>query len=177
MSNDNFPDLARLKALALAATPGPWMRLFGERTVYDRMEDGCRGKAIVRADVAFNHTDAQNLDFIVAANPAAVLALITAVEASKPPQAASNGWQPIETAPQDGYMLVHEDTAIRALMRINGAWSQVAFPAIISHPWGDVIVGEGVKHFLPKGYRLAIQDGCCETPTHWMPLPPPPTAK
>lgn len=61
-----------LKKLAEAATPGPWMRLFGERTVYDRMEDGCRGNAIVRADGA----ESKNVDFIAAANPAAILELL-----------------------------------------------------------------------------------------------------
>jgi len=84
-------------------------------------------------------------------------------------------WQPIETAPDNTFMLVYEDGAIRALMRVNGSFIAPGFPAIISHPWGDVIVGEEVKRFLPPGYRLALQDGCCENPTHWMPLPPPPT--
>jgi hypothetical protein len=73
-------DTDKLKALALAATKGPWMRLFGERTVYDRMEDGCRGNAIVRADVGFSKQDADNLDFIAAACPATVLELIAEVE-------------------------------------------------------------------------------------------------
>jgi hypothetical protein len=73
-------DIDKLKALALAATPGPWMRLFGERTLYDRMEDGCRGNAIVRADLAYSKQDADNLDFIAAANPATVLELIAEVE-------------------------------------------------------------------------------------------------
>lgn len=68
--------LDKLEALARAATPGPWMRLFGERTVYDRMEDGCRGNTIVRADTSYSSQDAANLDFIAAANPATVLQLI-----------------------------------------------------------------------------------------------------
>ena len=86
------------------------------------------------------------------------------------------GWQPIETAPQDGYMLVHEDGAIRALLRIKGVWHKTGYPAIISHPWEDVIVGDDVKRFLPLGYRLELRDGCCESPTHWMPLPETPDA-
>jgi hypothetical protein len=87
-------DIKKMKALALAATKGPWMRLFGERTVYDRMEDGCRGNAIVRADVAFSMQDANNLDFIAAANPASVLELIAEVEhlrAELAPGAAGGG--------------------------------------------------------------------------------------
>jgi hypothetical protein len=70
---EGYEELARL---AMGATPGKWMRLFGERTVYDRMEDGCRGNAIVRADVAFSQQDAANLDYVAAANPAAILALL-----------------------------------------------------------------------------------------------------
>jgi hypothetical protein len=72
----DLAQLDKLEALARAATPGPWMRLFGERTVYDRMEDGCRGNAIVRADVGYSNRDADNLDFIAAANPATVQQLI-----------------------------------------------------------------------------------------------------
>lgn len=72
--------LNELEALAKDATQGPWMRLFGERTVYDRMNDGCRGVAIVRTDT---HPpcgkDVDNLDFIAAANPATILALIALV--------------------------------------------------------------------------------------------------
>lgn len=81
-------DIEKLKALALAATPGPWMRLFGERTVYDKMEDGCRGNAIVRADLAYGMQDGNNLDYIAAANPAAVLELIAEVERLRPTPAA-----------------------------------------------------------------------------------------
>lgn len=78
MENDK---LLKLKDLASSATNGPWMRLFGERTIYDRMEDGCRGNSIVRADTAFSAQDAVNLDFIAAANPSTILALIAKVEA------------------------------------------------------------------------------------------------
>lgn len=85
-------------------------------------------------------------------------------------------WQPIETAPQDGYFLVHEDEAIRALFRFRGQWQKIGYPAIISNIWGDAIVGDDAKRFLPPGYRLEIRDGCCENPTHWMPLPEPPKA-
>ena len=82
-------DLAKLRELAQKATPGPWMRLFGERTVYDRMEDGCRGNAIVRADLGFSETDAENLDFIAAANPATILALLDTARAEGMEAAAS----------------------------------------------------------------------------------------
>lgn len=86
-------DLDKLEAQANSATKGPWMRLFGERTVYDRMEDGCRGNAIVRADVAFGKADAANLDFIAAANPATILKLIAQARASQP--SAASDAQPV----------------------------------------------------------------------------------
>lgn len=83
-------------------------------------------------------------------------------------------WKSIETAPKDGFMLVHEDGAVRALMRINGEWKKTCYAAIINEYYGDVIVGKDAQNMLPHGYDLAVRDGCCENPTHWMPLPPPP---
>jgi hypothetical protein len=70
-----------LRVLAEAATPGPWMRLFGERTVYDRMEDGCRGIAIVRSDYSPpTQKEAANIDYIAACSPDVLLALLDALE-------------------------------------------------------------------------------------------------
>jgi hypothetical protein len=81
-------------------------------------------------------------------------------------------WQPIETVPHNGFVLVHEDGAIRALMRINGKWHKPGYPALVSKIWGDAIVGDDARRVLePLGYSLEIRDGCCEEPTHWMPLP------
>lgn len=91
-------------------------------------------------------------------------------------EAAKVGWMPIETAPMDGYMLVHEDDAIRAMMRVKGVWRKTAYPAIIAHPFGETIVGDDALRFLPAGYRLEALDGCCENPTHWMPLPAAPSS-
>lgn len=101
------------------------------------------------------------------------------VYAAPQPAAAPSGdaWQPIETAPQDGYMLVHEDEAIRTRMRINGEWKNLSYPAIMAYPWGEAIVGKDAERFLPAGYTLAVRDGCCEEPTHWMPIPDAPTTK
>ena len=74
-------DTKNLRTLAEAATPGPWMRLFGERTVYDRMEDGCRGIAIVRSDYSPpTQKEAANIDYIAACSPDVVLALLDALE-------------------------------------------------------------------------------------------------
>lgn len=74
-------DTKHLRVLAEAATPGPWMRLFGERTVYDRMEDGCRGIAIVRSDYSPpTQKEAANIDYIAACSPDVLLALLDALE-------------------------------------------------------------------------------------------------
>lgn len=74
-------DTKHLRTLAETATPGPWMRLFGERTVYDRMEDGCRGIAIVRSDYSPpTQKEAANIDYIAACSPDVVLALLDALE-------------------------------------------------------------------------------------------------
>ncbi len=75
---------AELRRLAEAATKGPWMRLFGERTVYDRLEDGCRGNAIVRTDHSPPQSaEVRDLDYIAAANPATMLALLDRLAAMR----------------------------------------------------------------------------------------------
>lgn len=86
---------------------------------------------------------------------------------------AERQWQPIETCPQDGYFLVYEDTAIRAKLRYKGQWQHTGYPALMTiGPWNDAIVGADAERILkPLGYRLELRDGCCENPTHWMPLP------
>jgi hypothetical protein len=85
----------------------------------------------------------------------------------------AEAWRPIETAPQDGYLLVHEDGAIRALLRIKGVWHKPGYPALVTkNYWGDA-----ARVLDPLGYRLELRDGCCENPTHWMPLPQPPSAR
>ena len=35
-------------------------------------------------------------------------------------------WQPIETCPQDGFFLVHQDGAIRLMFRTRGEWQATA---------------------------------------------------
>jgi len=41
-----------------AATPGPWIYLFGDRFIYTKLEDGCRGKQI--ANVEFGKPEDTN---------------------------------------------------------------------------------------------------------------------
>ena len=80
-------DTNKLRRLAQAAshptTKGRWIRLFGERTVYDRMDDGCRGTPVVSTDKPPSPYEAACLDFIAAANPAAVIELLDRLEAAE----------------------------------------------------------------------------------------------
>ena len=86
------------------------------------------------------------------------------------------GWRPIETAPKDGYFLVHEDGAIRVKLRHKGVFGEITYPTLIANNgWKEVLVGNDAKRVLePMGYTLGLGDGCCTEPTHWMPLPPAP---
>lgn len=65
-------------------------------------------------------------------------------------------WQPIETAPKDGtHILLYSDQDV-----LEGYWC------------------DGRKRFIETGYCF-VGCGCCADsltpPTHWMPLPPPPS--
>ena len=102
-------DTKELRRLAQAAshptTKGRWIRLFGERTVYDRMEDGCRGIPVVSTDKhPPSQFEAACLDFIAAANPAAITELLDRLEAAESDAAhqkaladsalrVANGWE------------------------------------------------------------------------------------
>ena len=75
-------DLVALEELAKAATPGPWEYIFGGPTQYEDGEWYEPTESGVRSDVwesDFPHADAE---FIAAANPQTVLALISALRAS-----------------------------------------------------------------------------------------------
>ena len=81
-------DINELRRLAQEAmhplTKGRWMRLFGERIVYDRMEDGCRGIPVVSTPFSPPHPfEAACLDFIAAANPATISELLDRLEAAE----------------------------------------------------------------------------------------------
>lgn len=82
-------------------------------------------------------------------------------------------WQPIKSAPEEGYFLVYEGGAMRCRMRENGQWVSTAVPAI-RNEYGDLLVGYDARRIL-GGDTLVDADNCCLEPTHWMPLPPPPT--
>ncbi len=99
--------------------------------------------------------------------------LVEAAAMERAAKIAEGAWSPIETCPQDGYFLVHEDEAIRLLLRIGGEWHNAGYPALVTTgPRQDVVVGQDAERVLtPLGYRLEHRDGCCENPTHWMPCP------
>lgn len=78
-----LPDLAALKALAMAATPGPWERDEGNEVSVS--EDGDEGFwSWERAGPAQLHGSGNqpiaDADFVAAVNPGVVLALIAEIE-------------------------------------------------------------------------------------------------
>lgn len=82
-------------------------------------------------------------------------------------------WLPIETCPLDGFFLVHEDGAIRTMLRVDGRWEHLGIP-VIKDEWGDSIAAPHYARMNP-GKQLVISD-CIYSPTHWMEVPdaPPP---
>lgn len=49
---------------------------------------------------------------------------------------------------------MHEDTAIRLMLRLKGSWQKTGYPALVLGPWGDVIVGDDAKRLLPPNAPL-----------------------
>ncbi len=86
ISGDAPADLQQLKALALAATPGPWeYKPMGETTDPEiAAANGSRVCSLVAADMT-----KQNSRYIAAANPAVVLDLIARIERAAAPATAS----------------------------------------------------------------------------------------
>jgi hypothetical protein len=73
MPDDITTDLAAIgAALDAGPTPGEWMHLPGDRFVYDRMEDGCRGIPVVGVDYqpSFFDRNGRTLDYVAACHPA-----------------------------------------------------------------------------------------------------------
>ena len=110
-------DTKELRRLAQAAshpaTKGRWIRLFGERTVYDRMEDGCRGIPIVATDhFPPSLQEAAYLDFIAAANPAAITELLDRLEAAEKERVIDE--QRIADLMAELNRVGHENDALRA---------------------------------------------------------------
>jgi hypothetical protein len=77
----------------------------------------------------------------------------------------SNEWQPIETAPKDG-------TPIIGLTPKNGY-----FGGVIGVEWNKrkSRMFDGVKIRVGGFWARSCRTQIVECPTHWMPLPKPPT--
>ena len=78
-----------------------------------------------------------------------------------PPTAQAEGWRPISTAPKDGALIV--------LGARNGVWLGKYLPVYQSgyrpeNPWSSMLLNH--DHMAERYTR----------PTHWMPLPLPPTS-
>jgi hypothetical protein len=81
-------------------------------------------------------------------------------------------WQPIETAPQDGFFLVYEDGAIRTMWRHEGKWELPDIPVLVNE-YGDRMVSSDVQKAYGKTLSIS---GAIYEPTHWQSLPEPPHA-
>lgn len=68
-------------------------------------------------------------------------------------------WQPIETCPQHGLFIVHQDGAIRIMFRDGGEWQATA---LALDQYGD------------PDHRIKVRETGVYAPTHWMQIPEPP---
>ena len=175
MTDDTQPEA--LRALAEAAKwTGKWYDA-GCNTVYCTYD---KEDSILHDEIA--HPVPFGVSgYIAAAHPQAVIALLDRIaeleselEAvgaggvsgplvgrAAPPTAQAEGWRPIETAPKDGALIV---LGVR-----NGVWLGKYVPVYQSgyrpeNPWSSMLLNH--DHMAERYTR----------PTHWMPLPPPPTS-
>lgn len=72
---------ATLRQLIEKATPGSWVHLNGERIVFTRLNDGCRGLPVVTAEYEYLPHAQANLSLIARCNPATMLAVLEHLEA------------------------------------------------------------------------------------------------
>ena len=82
-------------------------------------------------------------------------------------------WRDIASAPEGELVLLYEDGAMRLAFKTSRGWEQPPVPIWRSEPWGDALSTQDLRAHGLKG-ELALSDCLCE-PTHWMPLPEPPT--
>lgn len=68
-------------------------------------------------------------------------------------------WQPIETAPRDGYPIIFAN------------WDAMCLLSGAPHVWTARFV-EAAGEWFECSFAAENQNG---EPTHWMPLPPPPS--
>lgn len=81
-----------------------------------------------------------------------------------------NEWQPIETAPKDGTIVLLWSRSSDEWA--TGLWQDVGLPQFFTPVAGMWVRNLYVAHDPTSNPYLPIND-----PTHWMPLPPPPEPK
>lgn len=81
-------------------------------------------------------------------------------------------WQPIETAPKDRFIMLYEDGAMRLAFWASKGWTQPAIPILVTEA-GNRFTSYDIRSRRPK--ETLILSDCLHEPTHWMPLPKPPT--
>lgn len=99
-----------------------------------------------------------------------------------------NDWQPIETAPKDGTRILAFGLAYAELAEDGERWcvsdtNKPRLPFIATVKWiegwydKEVNVGEGLyRKERTQGYAYWAPHAHAFNPTHWQPLPEPPTA-
>jgi len=158
-------ELAGLKALADAATPGPWLTPADD--IWDMLADGSPGIPLFRRATSHDRRwgrpyeqDEQiaNAAFIAGFNPQTALRLLSHIDALK-----AERWEPIETAPKDGTPIIAYCVHTNAKYATNSIQEGWEYPVIAK--WIDHNGGGWTWH------------GMAGTFTHWRPLPAPPSSQ
>ena len=170
-------DTKKLRRLAQAAshpeTKGRWIRRFCDRTVYDRMDDGCRGTPIVSTDYSPpSLQEAAYLDFIAAANPATISELLDRLEAAERERddiaeqlvrseaSRQNLSEAHSVVTSRLSSLADENVTLRAKIAEMGQQEPVAWlhetrrdsdvvTDAVKHVWGKVAVGSMAAYSIP----------------------------
>jgi hypothetical protein len=81
-------------------------------------------------------------------------------------------WQPIKTVPENTPVILANFTAACLLTGTPHVWA-----AEYVTEWSDLVTGEpadGTPMWCEASYAASNENGL---PTHWMPLPPPPSSE
>ena len=150
-------DLTKMKAVAEAATPGPWVPEKGGRGAWIKGATG-EWAALSCADTD-DQADA-NATFIATFDPPTVIALLARIEALE------GGWQPIETAPRDGaYIKAVVTGAVGRWEHLNGRYFAIRHE-------GRTSSGFDMGWSVFPGFG-GVDDSWFSS---WRPLPDPPAA-
>jgi hypothetical protein len=64
----NKKEKEEIRKRCCAATPGPWLFVYGDEIIYTKLDDGCRGLPIVRGEYGYSSISMsdwyRNADFI-----------------------------------------------------------------------------------------------------------------